>query len=134
MSQANKQLVRDFYGTSLAGDTEAYARFLVPDFKWYVPSILPWGGDGVGATRFVTHILSRVAKTFDFARFGYDAFTADETTVSAFVYAGLSGHDDITRLAETWTVKDGKLTSLRVFYFDPLLVINAVRRREAEPA
>ncbi|WP_310369653.1 hypothetical protein [Rhodoferax ferrireducens] len=90
-----------------------------------------WGGDGVGASQFVTEILPRVAKTFDFNRFGYDSFTADESTVNAFVYAGLSGQEDVTRLAETWTVQDGRLTSLRVFYYDPLLVINAVRRREA---
>ncbi|MDR7375431.1 ketosteroid isomerase-like protein [Rhodoferax ferrireducens] len=51
--------------------------------------------------------------------------------MNAFVYAGLSGQEDVTRLAETWTVQDGRLTSLRVFYYDPLLVINAVRRREA---
>jgi ketosteroid isomerase-like protein len=129
MSEHNKQLVSDFYGTALAGSTEAFSRYLSEDFEWDVPSILPWGGKGVGAKAFVTTILPRVAAMFDFDRFGYDSFTANDTSVAAFVFAGINGQDDVTRLAEQWTVRDGRLTSLRVFYFDPHLVIDAEKRQ-----
>jgi NADPH-dependent 2,4-dienoyl-CoA reductase/sulfur reductase-like enzyme len=52
-----------------------------------------------------------------------------DTSVAAFVFAGINGQHDVTRLAEQWTVRDGRLTSLRVFYFDPHLVIDAEKRQ-----
>ncbi len=130
MSEQNKQLVSDFNGTALAGSTKTFSRYLAEDFLWDVPAILPWGGKGLGAEQFVTQVLPRVAAMFDFDRFGYDSFTADDTTVAAFVYAGIKGQNDITRLAEHWTVRDDRLATLRVFYFDPHLVIDAEKRQK----
>lgn len=126
MSKANTDLVDAFYRALMAGNMMKAATYLAPDLIWDVPAALPWGGAGVGADRFMTEILPRVGKAFDFDRFGYDSLTGNDTHVSAFVHAGVVGRQEITRLAEDWTIMDGRLAALRVFYFDPEIVVEAV--------
>lgn len=130
MSEANKQLVDAFYKALMIGDMTTAATYLAPDLRWDVPSTLPWGGVGSGADHFMSDILPRVGVAFDFERFGYDSLTSDDHHVAAFVHAGVTGRDVITRLAEEWTVADGRLAALRVFYFDPQTVADAVSEAE----
>jgi ketosteroid isomerase-like protein len=116
---ANIAVVRAFYDGAVRKDS-AVARALVhPDFVCSAPDYLPWGGTVAGGAKYLDVILPQVGRVLDFGRFSYDSITADEDRVIALINVGVTCTDAMLKISEHITVRDGKMTSIWVAYFEP---------------
>ena len=61
---------------------------------------------------------------FDFARFSYDRVIAEGGRVAAAINMGVTGTDSIIKIVDVWTVRDGKVTSIWVAYFEPQALLD----------
>jgi ketosteroid isomerase-like protein len=113
----NRDVVCRVYEASFAGDTAAFPAAMDNDFEEYVPSELPWGGTHRGPIAFVNDVLPRLAAAVDFGRMRLVSVSADGDHVAALLTTyTLSGEE--LWIAEHWTLRNGKLWRLRVFYHD----------------
>jgi ketosteroid isomerase-like protein len=115
----NKVVVDEFYKAGLRRDLTSFSQYLHTQFTWTAPNYLPWGGTHTGATLFRDQVLSSLPDVFDFARFSYDNVVAEDGRVVAVINMGVTGTDAIIKIADDWTVHDGKVTSIWVAYFEP---------------
>jgi ketosteroid isomerase-like protein len=115
--QRNRDLVRAVYEKAFAGDANAFVAAMHDDFEEYVPPVLPWGGLHRGPEAFLTTVLPRLAAAVDFASMRLVSVSADGDHVAALLTANSAGGDELW-IAEHWTLRDGKLFRLRVFYHD----------------
>jgi len=117
--ERDKAVVDAFYQAGIEGHLTSFAQYLDPDFKVTAPNYLPWGGTHSGAAFFRDEILPHLPDLFDFACFSYDSVIAEGGRVSAVINMGVAGTDAIIKIADHWTVRDGKVTSIWVAYFEP---------------
>ena len=117
--ELDKAVVHAFYQAGIDGHLTSFARYLDPDFTWTAPKYLPWGGTHTGAALFRDQVLSSLPDVFDFARFSYDNVVAADGRVVAVINMGVTGTDAIIKIADHWTVRGGKATSIWVAYFEP---------------
>jgi hypothetical protein len=61
---------------------------------------------------------------FDFARFSYDSVIAEGGRVAAVINMGVTGTDAIIKIVDLRTVRDGKVTSIWVAYFEPQALLD----------
>ena len=118
-NERNKTVVDAFYQLGIQGRLTDFARYLDPNFTWTAPNYLPWGGTRTGAALFRDQVLSSLPGVFDFARFSYDSVIAERGRVAAVINMGVTGTDATIKIADHWTVRDGKVTSVWVAYFEP---------------
>jgi ketosteroid isomerase-like protein len=116
-AQRNRDLVRELYEASFAGDANAFSDAMLEDFEAHVPAVLPWGGVHRGPEAFLTDVLPQLAAAIDFASMRLVSISADDEHVAALLTARSAGGDELW-LAEHWIVRDEKLWRLRVFYHD----------------
>ena len=64
-------------------------------------------------------ILPQAAKALDFGRFGYERFTAEDDHVVVLIRVGVAGSNAMIRISEHWDLKDEKVLSLWVAYYEP---------------
>src|SRR5437870_4608235 len=115
----NKAIVPAYYEGAERGDISEFAKYLHPDFVVSAPNYLPWGGSYHGAERFLQVILPQAAKALDFGRFGYERFTAEGDHVGVLIRVGVAGSNAMIKISEHWDLKDEKLISLWVAYYEP---------------
>jgi ketosteroid isomerase-like protein len=118
-NERNKAVVDEFYKAGIQGHLTRFVQYLHPDFTWTAPNYLPWGGTHTGATLFRDQVLSRLPDVFDFTRFSYDNVVAEDGHVVAVINMGVTATDAIIKIADHWTVRDGKVASIWVAYFEP---------------
>jgi ketosteroid isomerase-like protein len=118
-NERNKAVVDEFYKAGIQGHLTSFAQYLHPDFTVTAPNYLPWGGRHAGAAFFRDQVLPSVTDVFDFARFSYDNVVTEDGRVVAVINMGVTGTDAIIKIADHWTVRDGKATSIWVAYFEP---------------
>jgi pimeloyl-ACP methyl ester carboxylesterase/ketosteroid isomerase-like protein len=118
-NERNKAVVDEFYKAGIQGHLTRFVQYLHPDFTWTAPNYLPWGGTHTGAPLFRDQVLSRLPDVFDFTRFSYDNVVAEDGHVVAVINMGVTGADAIIKIADHWTVRDGKVASIWVAYFEP---------------
>jgi ketosteroid isomerase-like protein len=123
-SEFSRQVVDAYYQAGVRGGLTDFASYLAPEFSTTAPNYLPWGGVHEGAAFFRDQVLPNLPDVLDFGRFSYDAFFADGENVVALVNFGLSGSDEVIKISEHWTVKDGKATSIWVAYFEPQALLD----------
>src|SRR6202040_3457113 len=123
-AERDKAVVDAFYQAGIEGHLTSFARYLDPDFKVTAPNYLPWGGTHSGAAFFRDEILPYLPDVFDFARFSYDSVIAEGGRVSAVINMGVAGTDAIIKIVDVWTVRDGKVTSIWVAYFEPQALLD----------
>jgi ketosteroid isomerase-like protein len=116
--ERNKAVVDEFYKAGIQGHLTSFAQHLHPDFTVTAPNYLPWGGRHGGAAFFRDEVLPSVSDLFDFARFSYDNVVAEDGRVVAVINMGVPGTDTIIKIADHWTVQDGKATSIWVAHFE----------------
>jgi ketosteroid isomerase-like protein len=112
-------VVDAFYRFDIQGRLTDFAQYLDPNFTWTAPNYLPWGGTHAYAALFRDQVLSGLPGVFDFARFNYDSVIAERGRVAAVINMGVTGTEAIIKIADHWTVRDGKVTSIWVAYFEP---------------
>jgi ketosteroid isomerase-like protein len=114
--QRNREIVRRVYDASFAGDANALPSVMHEDFEERVPPILPWGGVHRGPVAF-KKVLPMVAAAIDFRSIRLVSLSADGERVAALL-SGRSTSGKELWIAEHWTLRDGKVSSLMVFYHD----------------
>jgi ketosteroid isomerase-like protein len=119
----DKAVVHAFYQAGIDGDLTSFARYLDPDFTWTAPNYLPWGGTHTGAARF-RDVLSGLSEVFDFARFSYISVIAEKGRVDAVINQGVMGTGAVIKIVDCWTVRDGRVTSIWVAYFEPQALLD----------
>jgi ketosteroid isomerase-like protein len=123
-SERNKAMVDAFYQLGIGGHLTDFARYLTPDFTWTAPNYLPWGGTHSGAARFRDEVLSSLPGVFDFARFSYISVLAEGDRVDATINQGIVGTDSVVKIVDCWTIRDGKIASIWVAYFEPQALLD----------
>ena len=118
-NERNKAVVDAFYQLGIQGRLTDFAQYLDPNFTWTAPNYLPWGGTHTGAALFRDQVLSSLPDVFDFARFSYVSVIAEDGRVDAVINQGVRGTDAVIKIVDCWTVRDGKVTSIWVAYFEP---------------
>jgi ketosteroid isomerase-like protein len=113
----NRDLLRELYLASFAGEVDAFPGAMAPDFEAHVPPPLPWGGVHRGPGEFVNTVLPQLAVAVDFGSMRLESISADGDRVAALLNARTAAGTDIW-IAEHWVVVEGKLRRLRVFYDD----------------
>jgi ketosteroid isomerase-like protein len=123
-SERNKAMVDAFYQFGIEGRLTDFARYLTPDFTWTAPNYLPWGGTHSGAVRFRDEVLSSLPSVFDFARFSYINVLAEGDRVDATINQGVIGTDAVIKIVDCWTIRDDKIASIWVAYFEPQALLD----------
>jgi ketosteroid isomerase-like protein len=124
----NRDLVRGVYEASFGGNLNAIPNAMHEDFVEHVPPVLPWGGTHRGAAPFTELVLPQLAAAVDLASLRLVSVSADGENVVALLTARSAGGDELW-IAEHWTVREGKLWRLRVFYHDTLPLTTGVPTR-----
>lgn len=117
-NERNKAVVDAFYQLGIQGRLTDFAKYLDPNFAWTAPNYLPWGGTHTGAVLF-RDVLSNLSDVFDFARFSYISVIAEDGRVDAVINQGIRGTNAVIKIVDCWTVRDRKVTSICVAYFEP---------------
>ncbi|WP_369254345.1 nuclear transport factor 2 family protein [Streptomyces sp. R35] len=110
------------YEAAFRGDMDAFAAAMHEDFEEYIPPVLPWGGVRRGPDAFKNEVLPLLSEALDFGTMRLESLSADGDHVAGLLTAESTKGDDL-HIVEHWTLRDGKVWRMRVFYFDttPLL-------------
>jgi ketosteroid isomerase-like protein len=122
--ERNKAVADAFYRAGVEGKLTSFARYLAPDFLVTAPSYLPWGGPHKGASFFSGDILPNLPQVFDFSRFSYLSVTAEGDRVAAIINMGVAGTDQVIKILDLWTIRNGKAVELWVAYFEPQALLD----------
>ena len=126
--QRNKEIIRNVYEASAAGDISALVNVMHENCEELVPPILPWGGIHHGAKVFMTKVLPQVAAALDLSSLRVVSLSADGDWVAALI-AGRSALGKDLWIAEHWKLRDGKVLSLIVFYHDTIPLMPGTNSR-----
>jgi ketosteroid isomerase-like protein len=129
--ERNKAIIRAFYDGAERGDISSFGAFLHPDFQVSVPNYLPWGGTHSGAEHFLKDVLPQAAKVLDFSKYSYENFTTEGNHIVVLIKVGVEGSNAIIRVADHWDLKDGKVVSLLVTYYEPQALLERLGRPNA---
>jgi ketosteroid isomerase-like protein len=122
--ERNKAVAHAFYQAGVEGRLTCFAQYLDPNFAVTAPNYLPWGGTHKGAACFSGDILPNLPEVFDFSRFSYDSVTAEDDCVAAIIHMGVTGADQVIKILDLWTLRDGNAASLWVAYFEPQALLD----------
>jgi ketosteroid isomerase-like protein len=122
--ERDKAVVHAFYQAGIEGHLTSFAHYLDPHFTWTAPNYLPWGGTHTGAALFRDRVLSSLPDVFDFARFNYISVIAEDGRVDAVINQGVMGTGAVIKIVDCWTVRDGRVTSIWVAYFEPQALLD----------
>jgi ketosteroid isomerase-like protein len=122
--ERNKAVAHAFYQAGIEGRLTTFAQYLEPDFAVTAPNYLPWGGTHKGAAFFSGDILPNLPEVFDFSRFSYESVTAEDDRVAAIINMGVTGTDRVIKILDLWTLRNGKVVSLWVAYFEPQALLD----------
>jgi ketosteroid isomerase-like protein len=122
MSEENIQLLRDFAREVGAKNIDGLRRLMHDDVIVREAPSLPYGGDHRGPEGFV-HVYETVQKLWEFTHeFDYTYYDAGPENVLLMVEVGAiaraTGSPVPMRLAELFTVRDGRIAMIDVFYWD----------------
>ena len=59
-----------------------------------------------------------------FTRFSYISVIAEKGHVDAVINQGVMGASAVIKIVECWTVRDGRVTSIWVAYFEPQALLD----------
>ncbi|MFJ3310671.1 nuclear transport factor 2 family protein [Streptomyces sp. NPDC086549] len=121
-ARTSLKIVRELYEAAFRGDADAFPAAMHEDFEESVPPALPWGGIHRGPDAFKNQVLPLLSQAVDFSTMRLESLSADGDHVAALLTAKSSKGDDL-HISEHWTLRDGKVWRMRVFYHDtaPLL-------------
>ena len=124
----NREFVKQFYGHLAAGNIAAVLASFHEEVEIHEPDCLPYGGVYRGIDG-VKKLLSQAAQHLDSRVFNVEAVVADEERVIAILHTAVRGSRAPIMVAEESRLKDGKIHRVRVFLFDPTIVIKAAAER-----
>jgi ketosteroid isomerase-like protein len=118
LTERNRAIVQAMYEAGQRGDVEALASFVTDDIVVDEPPFLPYGNVYKGKQEFL-RLFETIAKFLDVSQLRVHYLIADGERVATCL-----GVPDLTTgkpvsLLEQSTLKDGKVTHLKLFYNDP---------------
>ncbi len=118
MTIESKRIVGEVYDAIIAGRGEDVFGALHSEFRADIPPVVPWGGSHEAAA-FGQVVLPRVLEVVDLSTLKVLSLLGENDNV--FATATLTTRDGKAEIliGEHWTVREGKISNLRVFYFDP---------------
>jgi ketosteroid isomerase-like protein len=118
-------IVRRFYDTAGSGDVEACIATLHEDFEAEIPLCLPWAGLHRGRAAFRDNVLPHLSSILDLATLRVESLYGENDRAFATVTAVSLASGRTAIVGEDWRVTDQKLIALRVYYFDPGVLLPA---------
>jgi hypothetical protein len=114
--QQNRDLVLGALGAAKAGDINGFLNAMHAEVRIHEPSYLPYGGLYVGAARFL-ELFGEAAKVLDLANIELISATADDGRTVLLMTVPLLSTGEVMYITEHWSVEDGLVTDVRVFWF-----------------
>jgi ketosteroid isomerase-like protein len=118
LTAETRRVVTAMYGAALRGDLAGFFDQIDPEVVTHEPPFLPYGGSYSGLGALQELLGERVAKHLDITRPTIDRVVVDGDRAFTVIRLRCQETDDETLLAEEAVVRAGKVTELRVFYFD----------------
>lgn len=132
MTESSVAIVQKFSTAVREGDFEAMGRLLHDDFVAHEAGGLPYSGDYRGLSGF----RDLLAKMNDAMTLNPGPFTSEPLGENAVALrfsltftARVSGHSVTMDLIEVYTLRDGKIVDLDVYYKDPAAVTALLDQR-----
>lgn len=131
MSQANLDLMHTFAEEVVAYNNDGLRKILADDIVAHEAPSLPYGGDHHGPDAFI-RLFEWVNEVWGFTEtFQYTYYPSGPDTVVLQVevdsYAKSTGKQLRLRLAEIFTIRDGKIAELDIYYFDTAGMLEALK-------
>ena len=115
------------YDAVSAGDLEKFFSCLDKDIVIVEPSFLPYGGRYEGLTTFQA-LLPKLGQYLDVSSVKLESVVADGDIVVGFVRLKATKDGSDVRIAERTVVRNGKITEIKVFFFELGAVASEIKR------
>jgi uncharacterized protein len=116
-SDGNLALVTSMYDAAKRGDLDTFVAALSPDVVVIEPAFLPYGGTYRGVEGFLS-LFGDLATTFHVAGLNVDRVIAHGDIVLGFLRMPFADRKSVLDVIEQSTVRDGKVTEMRIFVHD----------------
>ena len=115
--QRNRDIVLGALEAAKAGDIDTFVAALDPGAQLHEPAYLPYGGLYEGPEGFL-RMFAEAAKVVDLAQIDLISATSDDERTVLLMTIPMLGSGERVHVTEHWCLKDGKVTDVRVFWFD----------------
>lgn len=115
--KANRDLIVGGIEAAQAGDIEGFMAILHPEVEVFEPDYLPYGGTYHGRDGFL-ELFGKATAVIDFPTLEVISATADEERTVLLMKCKLASNGEETFITEHWTIEDGLVVEVRVFWFD----------------
>ncbi|GAB2458862.1 nuclear transport factor 2 family protein [Jatrophihabitans fulvus] len=132
MTSPDTEATRELVSRTSAGGLEAVLVTLHDDLVLDEPPFLPYGGIHHGRDGFLA-VMKGASALLDLPSVRVESVVADGERAVRIMSLRLLDSGAPVRIAEEITVRDGKIATIRVYWFDPepLLAVLAQRRATA---
>lgn len=124
MSESKDAVLR-FYEAAASGDPDALAATVHEDFRAEAPPMLPWGGVTEGRDAVIARILPQLAANLNLETLKIASIYGEGEKVFVTLTAETLRSEPVM-LGEDWTLRDGKPAAVRVYWFDPRPITDAL--------
>jgi len=123
-SEESKQTVKAMYDAGVSGDSAGFFRVIHENAEVHEPPCLPYGGSyrGHGA---IGSLAIHIGKFLDLSTLKVDHMLAEGDLVLASVRVKTRSGNEIEMLEQS-RVRNGKIVDLRIFYFDPTVLLKEI--------
>lgn len=129
LTDFNKALVRSFYEDGTDSNAKTYGEIFLPEFKVTAPDYLPWGGTS-DLNAYLDNVLGQVTAVLDFGRCEILSLVGENEHIVILINISLVGSDDKIKISEHWQLSNGKALSLWVAYFEPIKLMELIRKNQ----
>ncbi|WP_156680867.1 nuclear transport factor 2 family protein [Sphingomonas profundi] len=114
----DEETVLALYAAGGAGDWNAAAALVTPDFTLREPECFPFGGTylGIAALRAFYTVIFEAAGPTDM---DLNAATSGDGHVTVLVTLRMRDHGVTADVVEAFRMEDGKIAAITVYYLDP---------------
>lgn len=121
----SKDAVLRFYEAVASCDPSALAATVHADFRAEAPRMLPWGGVAEGRDAFLDRILPQLAANLNLETLKIASIYGEAEKIFATLTAETISGEPVM-LGEDWTLRDNKPASVRVYWFGPRPITDAL--------
>lgn len=118
VSSANERLVGELFAAAGGGDWEKVETLITPDFRFIESESLPLHGTytGIREYRALFESVREGAGALDVDFIG---MTSSDTHVVALLLLKFKAHGVSARIAEVFTIRDGRVAEIMPHFFNP---------------
>jgi ketosteroid isomerase-like protein len=127
----SEAIVRRIYDDIVSHDVDGFLSLMGDDIEVFTaPSMpAPWGGVHHGPKEFRENVFAAAARALDTSQMKVLELFGKGADVFATVEVGVVGADRTMIVGEKWTIRDGKAVHLRVYFHEPRIVEEQLRKR-----